>query len=132
VGVDRDLEFASVSLGLAHDFLPANEEACNPESIVDHFQMLDQFAHTTGRVAPVVSVPEVSPDCGPIHALRPAEWAGTKAPCRVKANSLRIIVCSGMLGMKGSVCLSLSCWVFLRSAMCVHPVLPVGWRPDHA
>ena len=79
VGVDRDLEFASVSLGLAHDFLPANEEACNPDSIVDNFHMLDQFAHTTGRVAPVVSVPEVSPDCGSIHALRPAaEWMEDK------------------------------------------------------
>ncbi len=78
VGVDRDLEFASVSLGLAHDFMPANEEACNPDSIVDNFHVLDQFAHTKGRVAPVVSVPEVSPDCGPIHALRPAEWMADK------------------------------------------------------
>ena len=78
VGLDRDLEFASVALGLAFDYLPANEEACNQDSIVDNFQVLDHFALTRGRVAPVVSVPEVSADCGPIHALRPAEWMDDK------------------------------------------------------
>ena len=79
VGLDRDLEFASAALGLASDFLPANEEACNPDSIVDNFQVLDQFALTTGRVAPVVSFPEVSPNCGPIHDLRPADWMEDKS-----------------------------------------------------
>ncbi|WP_254868563.1 hypothetical protein [Phaeobacter sp. HF9A] len=78
VGVDRDLEFASVALGMAYDALPSNEVACNPDAIVDTFQVLDQFAQTTGRVAPVVSVPEVSPDCGPIQTLRPAEWMDDK------------------------------------------------------
>ncbi|MDE4140678.1 hypothetical protein [Phaeobacter gallaeciensis] len=78
VGVDRDLELASVSLGLAHDFLPSNEEACNPNTIVDQFQVLDQFARSIGRVAPVVSVPEVSPDCGAVLALGPAEWMQDK------------------------------------------------------
>lgn len=78
VGVDRDLEFASVALGLAHDFLPSNEEACNPDTIVDQFQKLDLIARSMGRVTPVVSVPEVSSDCGVILALGPAEWMDDK------------------------------------------------------
>ncbi|MCG7571986.1 hypothetical protein MHM39_00230 [Phaeobacter sp. CNT1-3] len=78
VGVDRDLEFASAALGLAHDFLPSNEEACNPDTIVDQFQKLDLIARSMGRVSPVISVPEVASDCGAIHALRPAEWMDDK------------------------------------------------------
>lgn len=74
VGLDRDLEMASVSVGSQIDYLPDSDFICSEEGLIDQFPMLDAAMKQIGRSAPVVAAQPIGGECGPIQTLGPADW----------------------------------------------------------
>lgn len=78
VGLDRDLDMASVSIGVPSDLEPEVDHSCFAEGLVDNFARLDGAMMAIGRVAPVVAAQPVTGNCGPVQALGPADWHDDK------------------------------------------------------
>ncbi|WP_092465460.1 hypothetical protein [Donghicola eburneus] len=74
VGLDRDLDMASVSVGEPSAYLPDADHSCDAEGIIDNFPALDQMMIGIGRRAPVVAARPVENVCGPVQSLGPADW----------------------------------------------------------
>lgn len=74
VGLDRDIDMASVTIGSPFELEPELDHSCFPEGLVDNFARLDSAMAAIGRAAPVVAARPVTGDCGPVQTLGPADW----------------------------------------------------------
>lgn len=74
VGLDRDIDMASVTIGSPFELEPERDHSCFAEGLVDNFARLDRAMMSIGRAAPVVAAQPVTGDCGPVQALGPADW----------------------------------------------------------
>lgn len=78
VGLDRDIDMASVTIGSPFELEPELDHSCFAEGLVDNFARLDREMMSIGRAAPVVAAQPVTGDCGPVQALGPADWHDDK------------------------------------------------------
>ena len=74
VGLDRDIDMASVTIGSPFELEPELDHSCFAEGLRDNFARLDSAMTAIGRGAPVVASKPVTGDCGPVQALGPADW----------------------------------------------------------
>lgn len=78
VGLDRDLDMASVAVGSPIDYIPDVDYSCSDDGLIDNFAVLDVLMNKLGRRAPVVAAQPVGADCGPVQTLGPADWHDDK------------------------------------------------------